>query len=73
MNWNQLKVNWAPTVSGLVVAAAGYVAMFPGDLQHWPMIVHVAQFIALGGIASLGISSKSASATGAGNSARIEK
>ncbi len=70
MNLNQLLRNWKPTVSSLVAVVAGFIAMFPEDFAKFPSLVHAAKFIGLGGIAALGLTSKSADVTGAGDKAK---
>ena len=52
--------SWRSTVSAIVTATAAFVLMFPTDFTSLPIIVHFAQFVALGGLVSLGISSKDA-------------
>lgn len=72
MNWNQIKKNWQPTVAGLVAGAASFIAMFPKDFEHWPMLIHIAQFALVGGLSFLGIAAKGAGVTGTGDNAKSE-
>lgn len=45
--------HWRTTLSALIAALAGFVVANPGDFA--PLIVHMAQFVAFGGLVSLGI------------------
>lgn len=47
--------NWKTSVSALVSVAAGFVAFSPDLFTHFPAVVEIAKYIALGGVASLGI------------------
>lgn len=50
--------NYKTTISAIITAISLYVNMFHGDFAKYPLIVHIAQFVTLGGIASLGIVAK---------------
>jgi hypothetical protein len=54
--------NWKTTSIGGVIAASGYISMFPGGFDE--NAVNLARFVNLGGMASLGIVSKDADVSG---------
>lgn len=56
--------NWKTTLSGLVSAAAAFVALSPQLFIRWPWAVELAKFISVGGLASLGLAAKDKNVTG---------
>ena len=49
------KTGGRTTVTALLTASFGYVALFPEDFNKFPMLVHMAKYVALGGFAIFGI------------------
>lgn len=47
--------HWKTSASALVTVASGFVAFSPQLFAHWPAVVEISKYIALGGLASLGI------------------
>lgn len=44
------------TIAAVVSAVFGFVAMFPEHFQHYPLLIDIAKFAHVGGLAALGIS-----------------
>lgn len=54
--------SWKSTIAGLVTAAAGFVLFSPEHFRQWPILIDLAKYVMLGGLAALGIVVKDASA-----------
>ena len=52
--------NWKTTATGLIAAAAGFIAFQPDLFAAWPFVVALAKYIMVGGLAALGIVGKDA-------------
>lgn len=50
--------NWRTSASALAAAALGFVAMSPEFFAHWPLLIAVAKYAALGGLVAFGVSAK---------------
>lgn len=50
--------SWRSTVSSLVTAFFAWVAFSPELFQHWPWLISLSKFVALGGLVSLGLNTK---------------
>ncbi len=50
--------NWKTTISALVAAVAGFVAMHPMYTAHYPIINDIAGYIMVGGLAGIGFAAK---------------
>lgn len=47
--------HWRTTAAGIVTAAAGFVVFSPEMFAHWPLLVALAKYAAIGGFAAMGI------------------
>lgn len=50
--------NWRTTASSCLTAFSAYVALFPDDFRHLPVLVHIAKFFVVGGLAAFGIAAR---------------
>jgi hypothetical protein len=50
--------NWRSTAASLVAAGFGFIAFSPELFAHLPWLLAMSKYIALGGLVSLGISTK---------------
>jgi len=55
--------SWKTFASSLVTIVFGFIAASPEDFQHYPVLVHLAKYFALGGFAALGWHAQDAKAT----------
>jgi hypothetical protein len=53
-----LGANWRTSVASFATAALGFVAMSPEFFAHWPLLIAIAKYAALGGLVAFGISAK---------------
>jgi predicted exporter len=58
--------NWKTTAAGVITAAAGFIAFKPELFAKWPAVVALAQYVMIGGLATLGIVGRDASKGGDG-------
>lgn len=63
-------VNWKSTMFGLITAAAGFVVFSPDTFHNYPVVLSLAKYIMVGGLAGIGIVAKDKDVTGAGDAAR---
>jgi hypothetical protein len=61
---NMLNGSWKTTLLGLISAAFSYIAFSPDDFANHQWLVHLARFVAAGGLAGLGIAAKDYNVTG---------
>jgi hypothetical protein len=61
---NVLQGSWKTSLLGLISAAFGYIAFSPDDFANHLWLVHLARFVAVGGLAGLGIAAKDYNVTG---------
>ena len=66
-----LQGSWKTTALGLLSAGFGYIAFTPDDFSRHLWLVHLARFVAAGGIAGLGIAAKDYNVTGASKPSRM--
>jgi hypothetical protein len=56
--------SWKTSLTGFISAAAGFVAFSPQLFQKYPMVMELAKYIMIGGMASIGILAKDSQVTG---------
>jgi hypothetical protein len=49
-------LSWKTSASAVVTAIAGFIAFSPELFSRWPIVLQISKYVALGGLASLGIS-----------------
>ncbi len=56
-----MAVSWKTSLAGIITALASYIAMYPDEYREgYPHLVSFAKFIAVGGLASMGLFGKDA-------------
>jgi len=50
--------NWKTTAFSLITAAAGFVAFTPETFARWPLVIAIAKYVMVGGMAGIGIAAK---------------
>ncbi len=61
---NLLQGSWKTTLLGLISAGFGYIAFSPDDFANHKWLLHLARFVAAGGMAGLVIAAKDYNVTG---------
>jgi hypothetical protein len=59
-----LQGSWKTSVLGVISAGFSYIAFSPDDFSNHVWLVHLARFVAAGGLAGLGIAAKDYNVTG---------
>jgi hypothetical protein len=55
--------SWKTFASSLVTVVFGFIAASPEDFHQYPLLVHLAKYLALGGFAALGWHAQDAKGT----------